>query len=61
MESKKNRILVIEDNIAVQNLYREILKRYAYEIEILPDTSCAIDLLKKTRFDLIILDLQLPG
>ncbi|MCM8829188.1 MAG: response regulator [Candidatus Omnitrophica bacterium] len=60
MESKKNRILIIEDNIAVQNLYREILKRYAYEVEILPDTSCAIDLLKKNHFDLIILDLHLP-
>ncbi|MCM8824909.1 MAG: response regulator, partial [Candidatus Omnitrophica bacterium] len=61
MGSKKNKILVIEDNVAVQNLYREILVRHAYEVEVQQDTSFAIDLLKKDHFDLIILDLQLPG
>ncbi len=61
MESKEKRILIVEDNAAVQNLYREILKKHSYEVEIQDNISGAIDLLKKNRFDLIILDLQLPG
>ncbi|HOK80778.1 MAG TPA: response regulator, partial [bacterium] len=57
----KKRILVIEDNIGVQNLYRDILKKHSYEAEILDSVSRAIDALKKTNFDLVILDLQLSG
>lgn len=61
MESgQKKKILVIEDNIEVQNLYREILKRYSYEVETLEKIADAIALLRNNHFDLIILDLQLP-
>ncbi|HPO51841.1 MAG TPA: response regulator [bacterium] len=58
-EKGKKKILVIEDNIGVQNLYRDILKKHSYETEILDSVSGAIDALKKTNFDLVILDLQL--
>ncbi|MGC8805570.1 MAG: response regulator, partial [Candidatus Ratteibacteria bacterium] len=58
-EKHKKRILVIEDNIGVQNLYRDILKKHSYEAEILDSISGAIDALKKTNFDLVILDVQL--
>ncbi|MCM8759336.1 MAG: response regulator, partial [Candidatus Omnitrophica bacterium] len=51
---------MIEDNIEVQNLYREILKRYSYEVETLEKIADAIALLRNNHFDLIILDLQLP-
>ncbi len=62
MESgEKKKILVIEDNAGVQTLYREILKRYWYDVEIVENIAEALETLKNKHFDLIILDLQLPG
>lgn len=60
MELKENKILIIEDNAGVQKLYQEILKRYKYEVEIYDRILPAIQALKEKRFDLIILDLNLP-
>lgn len=61
MESgKKKKILVIEDNTGIQNLYREVLERYSYGVEIQENVTGAINSLKDKHFDLIILDLQLP-
>ncbi|MCX7705596.1 MAG: response regulator [bacterium] len=62
MESnEKKKILIVEDNVEIHNLYREILKRHQYEVEIQEDVSGAIEALKNKSFDLVILDLQLPG
>ncbi|MBN2710887.1 MAG: response regulator [Planctomycetes bacterium] len=53
-------ILIVEDEKTVSNLYRVILKD-EYEVEIAGDTKEAYAALEKKSYDLVILDLMLPG
>lgn len=59
-EKTSNRILIIEDNEGIQNLYRDILNRNGYQVTITASVSFALNVLKREEFDLVILDLQLP-
>ncbi|WOO42162.1 ATP-binding protein [Rubellicoccus peritrichatus] len=54
-------ILVVEDDPVNQQLDREILKRLGYEVEIVGDGTTAINTLKKQAFDLVLMDIELPG
>jgi len=62
MRSEKinNKVLIVEDNNGVQNLYREILGKNGYQSTIKTDVSSALEAVEKEKFDLVILDLQLP-
>lgn len=56
------RILIVEDEEAIANLIRMNLIRYRYTCEICSDGLMACDLLEKdVAWDLILLDIMLPG
>jgi len=54
------KILVVEDNKAMLEMFTSILAEKGYEIKGAEDVSHALLLFKKENFDLIISDLQLP-
>lgn len=54
-------ILVVEDNAVNQLLVRKLLDRAGYRATVASDGEQALALLKKGRFDLILMDVQLPG
>ncbi|MCA9881706.1 MAG: response regulator [Anaerolineae bacterium] len=56
-----NKILIIEDDYALSDLFRRSLVTQGYEVELVYDGTAAIELLKQTTPDLIVLDLHLPG
>lgn len=56
----KKKILVIEDNIETQLVYK-IYLRQAYEIEVAGDAVSGLELIKSKSFDLVLLDINLPG
>lgn len=53
--------LVAEDDRATRNLITTILEREGFEVHGVPDGQNAIDLVKKSDFALIILDVLMPG
>ncbi|MCU0287214.1 MAG: sigma-54 dependent transcriptional regulator [Acidobacteria bacterium] len=55
-----NKLLVVEDNIAMREMLVNILQEKNYEVKSAGTVSCALLLLKSEYFDLIISDLQLP-
>lgn len=55
-----NKLLVVEDNIAMREMLVNILQEKGYEVKSASTVSCALLLLKAEYFDLIISDLQLP-
>jgi DNA-binding response OmpR family regulator len=55
------RALIVEDDVSIRELLRLHLSMTGFEIVELGDGTRAMDLAKTTRFDLIVLDVMLPG
>lgn len=53
--------LVVEDNYDIANLVSMHLKDLGAEVQLASDGNVGLSLAQKKRFDLIILDLMLPG
>jgi len=56
-----HRILVVEDEVALSAGIRDALTHAGFEAEVVHDGAAALESFKKSRFDLIVLDLMLPG
>ncbi len=59
--NKKGKILIIEDETAIADLERDYLEINDYEVKIENDGKKGLELAMQQEFDLIILDLMLPG
>ncbi|HEY9075581.1 MAG TPA: response regulator transcription factor [Anaerolineaceae bacterium] len=55
------KILVVEDEIALQETLAYNLRRLGYEVETAGDGNAALEIARQERPDLILLDLMLPG
>ncbi|OGK28631.1 hypothetical protein A3D06_02145 [Candidatus Roizmanbacteria bacterium RIFCSPHIGHO2_02_FULL_40_9] len=56
----KKRILVVDDDEYIRDLYNEILSDAGYDVEIASDGADALDVLEKKSFDLVLLDIMMP-
>lgn len=55
------RILIVEDERAISDLIKINLTKAGYECTCVYDGMAAADILERNKFDLIILDVMLPG
>ena len=55
------RILVVEDSTVIMELIRFLLTTFGYESKEAKDGVEALKIAKENKFDLILLDIQLPG
>jgi len=55
------RIVVIEDDLAIQRVLSLALRVAGYEVEAASSGDAGLDLVLRTRPDLVLLDLMLPG
>lgn len=56
----KKRILLVEDEASLRELYQEILEEEGFSVEQASDGEQALRLMKKGGYDLILLDIVLP-
>jgi PAS domain S-box-containing protein len=54
------RILLAEDNVVNQEVAAGLLRRRGHEVEIVPDGKAAVEAATDQRFDIILMDLQMP-
>ncbi len=54
-------ILVVDDEISIRELLKFNLEKEGYKVTCVANGEEAIDLMNHTRYDLVILDLMLPG
>jgi PAS domain S-box-containing protein len=54
-------VLVAEDNTLNQLLMKTILSDFGFTLDIAPDGKTAMEKLEKTRYDIVLMDLQMPG
>jgi CheY-like chemotaxis protein len=55
------RILIVDDDQVIANIYQNIFRMEGYEAEQAGDGESALEVLLKTPPDLVLLDLSLPG
>jgi two-component system, response regulator, stage 0 sporulation protein F len=55
------RILLVDDEEHIRLLFKEELEEEGYLIDLASNGFEALDKLKKDRFDLVVLDIKMPG
>lgn len=55
------KILIVEDDVAIADLLTKILLTKNYQVKQVDDGLDALDIINKEEFDLILLDIMLPG
>lgn len=57
----KATILVVDDEEVIQTLFKETLEELGHTVRVAKTGSKALELVKKQDFDLVFLDLKMPG
>ncbi len=60
-ESARYRVLVVEDNKVAREVVQHVLRRRPYEVRFAETGERALEEVSHTTFDLILMDLQMPG
>jgi len=55
------KILVLDDEVKIRELVREALSAQGYDVTTVPTPDQAMDIIYREPFDLILLDIRLPG
>ena len=61
MENNKNHILIVDDDDKIRNLLKDYLTENQYIVSTAEDAIQAKERLKVIKFDIIILDVMMPG
>lgn len=61
MKLKGKRILVVDDDLSIQRILRKNLQVSGYEVLLAEDGKQAVEIVRLSQPDLILLDLWLPG
>lgn len=54
------RILVADDELALRNLYKQVLEAENFQVDLAEDGEQALSMLQKGGYDLVLLDVQMP-
>ena len=58
---EKIRLLIVDDNVDFAYNLADVLELKGYEASVCQDGHRAVDMVKKERFDLILMDIKMPG
>lgn len=61
MSEFKEKIFIVDDNVINNNILRNILGKVGYETTFITESDKAIEVLLHESFDLILLDIMMPG
>lgn len=56
-----HKILLVEDETDIRELYQRQMVKAGFNVTAVPDGQSALDVLKNDSFDLMLLDIMLPG
>lgn len=59
--SRPRRVLVVEDNVDAGTSLRDLLQLLGHDATVVGTGPCAIETLRRRRFDIVLCDLGLPG
>jgi len=59
-ERPKRRLLVVDDSLAIREMLRSIFEAAGYEVVLAPDGEAALQLLKTSKVDGVVTDIEMP-
>ena len=59
-KQNQRRVLLVEDNAVNQTLALRLLERKGFAVTVAGDGQAALDELEKSRFDIVLMDIQMP-
>ena len=60
MNEKKKRILVVDDDVTILRVFKNILEKEGYIVEAVDTGKVAAERIKKEKFNVCIIDVKLP-
>ncbi len=57
---RKPKLLVVDDSISIRKYVQRFLDRTGYEVEVAPDGMEALNVMGRSKFDVVITDLEMP-
>jgi DNA-binding response OmpR family regulator len=60
MNEKKKRILVVDDDVTILKVFKNILEKEGYIVEAVDTGKFAAERIKKEKFNVCIIDVKLP-
>ena len=57
---RRRRILVVDDSITVREIERQLLEARGYDVDLAVDGTDAWNALRRTRYDLVVTDVDMP-
>jgi two-component system response regulator MprA len=61
MSTNKTKVAIIEDDMAIVQMYRTKFENEGYEVATAPDGAAGLDLIDTFQPDIILLDLMMPN
>jgi DNA-binding response OmpR family regulator len=58
--TEQKKILLVEDETSLRELYRELLFSVGFEVDTAEDGKIALEKIRNNKYDLILLDIRLP-
>jgi excisionase family DNA binding protein len=58
---RRRRVLIVDDEETVLNMFRKTFERASYDVDTAADGASAIERLREQPYDLLVTDLQMPG
>ena len=59
-DKSKGKILVVDDDEYIRDLYQEIIEDGGFEVDVAVDGDDGLEKIKKTSYSLILLDIMMP-
>ena len=60
MNEKKKRILVVDDDVTILRVFKNILEKEGYVVEAVDTGKAAVERIKKEKFNVCLIDVKLP-
>lgn len=61
VQTDKLRVLVVDDETSVRTLLSEVLQGQGYEVVVASSGEEAVELARKSSFEIVITDMKMPG
>jgi CheY-like chemotaxis protein len=60
-DTQRQRVLIVEDEGVIGRVFRKVLTKYGFIVDVVPNGIMAINNLNNRCYNLCILDLRMPG